>query len=171
MVWKNWEEKFSTKIENWEIEVWWNDKLIYTTSLWYKFELENNDLGSDKILEITETFSYLNKIWLWYFWNNFKSMLESIKNYLPRETSYLSIDEKSWNFLSMTELYWIVIPIFKNLWFIDNSQNLDYLAPDEITDTVMSYRLTKIPWWESFQKWKPFNEVIFWEMLQKITKV
>lgn len=171
MVWKNWEETFKQKIQNWKVEVWVNDKLIYTTALWYKFELENNDIGNDKLLEITESFSYLDRIGLWYFWNNFQEMLESIRTYLPNQASYLNIDEQSWNFLSMRELNEIIIPIFKNVWFIDNSQNLDYLAPEEVTDTVMSHRLSKINWWKSFEKWKPFNKVIFWELLQQTNKV
>lgn len=170
LLWKNWEKNFSQKIQNWKIEVWAQEKLIYTTSLGYKFELENSEVWNDKILEITKTFNYLNKIWLWYFGENLKSMFETLRSYLPNQTWYLSIDEKSWDFLNMRELNEIIIPIFQNIWFIDKTQNLDYLLPEEVTDLEMINRVSKIEEWKAFIDWK-FNREIFWELLQKTNKV
>lgn len=171
IVWKNWEEKFSQKIQNWKIEVWADNKMIYTTSLWYKFEFENNEIWSMKIVEITEKFNYLNKIWLWYFGENFKKMLELIPVYLPNAGLNLSINEKSWNFLSNDELFLIIIPIFQNIWFLEKknfSQNISEVQ--ETTDLQMMTRIFKIKNWSAFIDWK-FDAKIFWELLQSKNKV
>lgn len=170
LLWNNWEKQFSQKIQNWKIEVWANEELVYTTSLWYKFEFNQDLLWVQKLSDITERFNYLNKIWLWYFGEKFKNMLALIPIYLPNQALNLSINEKTWDFLSNYELFNIIIPIFQNIWFIEAGQNIDYLLPQKITDMQMMARVSKIENWGAFIDGK-FDAKLFWELLQSKNKV
>lgn len=170
LLWNNWEKQFSQKIQNGKIEVWANEELVYTTSLWYKFEFNQDLLWLQKLSDITERFNYLNKIWLGYFGEKFKNMLALIPIYLPNQWLNLSINEKTWDFLSNYELFNIIIPIFQNIWFIEAGQNIDYLLPQEVTDMQMMSRVSKIENWGAFIDGK-FDAKLFWELLQSKNKV
>jgi hypothetical protein len=170
LLWNNWEKQFSQKNQNGKIEVWANEELVYTTSLWYKFEFNQDLLWLQKLSDITERFNYLNKIWLGYFGEKFKNMLALIPIYLPNQWLNLSINEKTWDFLSNYELFNIIIPIFQNIWFIEAGQNIDYLLPQEVTDMQMMSRVSKIENWGAFIDGK-FDAKLFWELLKSKNKV
>jgi hypothetical protein len=164
MINSNWTETIQQKIgKDGHIEINADGKMVLVSSFWYRMEYENNWVWIEQSLETIKTFQYLKRIWLWYFGDNLKPMLEQMKQYLPNQTGYLSIDEKSWNFLNIQELNLIVIPVFQNIWFITKNQNLDYLFPEEITDTTMAERVKNTP----FEQWKNFNNAEYQKLLQK----
>ncbi len=170
ILWKYWEKSFSQKLQGWKIEVWADEKMIYTTSLWYKFEFENSEFWAMKVVEITQRFDYLNKIWLGYFGENFKKMMDCIPSFLPNQALRLNIDEKTWDFLDQVELGKI-LEIFINIWFLENinfSQNISNIQ--EVTDGQMMYRVWNLENWSAFIDWK-FDIKLFWELLQEKNKV
>lgn len=154
--------------ENWNIIFWIKDNLIYIKGFWYKFDFKNNIDNLLKIFEIIEKMNYIQKIWIWFFWDNFRDMIKIIKEF-PDKAWNLNIDEKTWNFLNFGEEIPLLISIFKKIWIIDPKQNTDYLKPDIIPNIEMQYRISKMDEsWKNFFKNNSFDENIFKDIIRNL---
>lgn len=129
---KNWKLILTEEIkiwDNWLIKMWSDWKLNYINSLWYTFSFDQ-DLNKswDKLFNITDKMDFLNKIWFWFFWEDFQKMITRIKTIhgskIPWLTS-INIDESNWDFLNDTELM-VIWDIFHKLWFFENAGNWHY---------------------------------------------
>lgn len=176
---ENWNLSIKTPINlwvNWSIEMWENWELIYMSSLWYNFKFDK-DLNKswDKIFEIKEQMDFLDKVWFWFFWGNFRTMIETIQeNYsLIPSTIWINIQEWIWNendFLSMSETIHIC-DIFKKIWFLWNEIN-----PNNLTNPTMTrwnfvgkiWELREKYWENSFynESWT-FSKIAFEKVIIK----
>lgn len=156
---------------NWSIEFWIGGEIIYTSSLWYKFDCENNFTWFEKAINISERFDYLHKIWIWYFWKDFRSMIDCIEKALPKQALWINISEGRWDFLGNFELD-SLLQIFKNVWIISIDQNTDYFMPDIMSETDMNKRLVDL-WkeWMNFYNNGVFNRDLFIKLLQTKNEV
>lgn len=175
---QNWNLSINTPINlwvNWSIEMWENWELIYMSSLWYNFKFDKDlNKSGDKIFEIKEQMDFLDKVWFWFFWNNFRTMIETIQeSSLITSNVWISIREWIWNendFLSMSETIHIC-DIFKKIWFLWNEIN-----PNNLTNPTMTrwsfvgkvWELSQKYWEDSFynQSWN-FSKIAFERVIVK----
>lgn len=152
---------------DWKVQVWKDDNLYYTNSLWYKFEFNKDNSWLDKMFDTIDKMDYFLKIWLWYFKDNFKNMVDTIKDIVPSVSS-ISIDEKEWNFLDNIETEKI-LNIFKSIWIIADF-DVNNTKPNIVKDIEMDEKMKKINenWNVFYDKNTWFNKQNFKEALIKI---
>lgn len=152
---------------DWKIQVWKDDNLYYTNSLWYEFEFHKENSWLDKMFDTIDKMDYFIKIWLGYFWNNFKNMLDTIKDIVPSVSS-ITINEKEWNFLDNIEAEKI-LQVFKNIWIIDWF-DVNNTKPNIVKDIEMDEKMRKINenWNIFYDKNTWFNKQNFKEVLNNL---
>lgn len=160
--------------ENWEIDMkkWekikiWENKtatleltstwdFFITNQLWYNFKYTNinsNKEESPKIsqdemsnfYEITRQMNILDRAWFWYFWDNFRVMMDLI-SVNSRNTWLWAINIQEWvwyqnDFLSEEELK-NVFTIFNKMGLVDNPNN--YHKPEVMSKTTFTQKIQEI---------------------------
>lgn len=147
-------ENKSVKVwENQSIEMTENWDLLLINSLWYKFEFENNWFDLENMYVLVEKMDYFNKIWLWYFWNSFKDIIQIFKQTLPIELVWwLYVNEKQNDFLDFFELD-LILSIFKKIWVLSTLQNTDFLLPDILKKSDFISNLEWLWSYNFFKDW------------------
>lgn len=151
----------------WQIEFWHNHEMIFTSSLGYTFNLDNDIYWVQKALDINDTFDYLDKIWLWYFGDNLANMAETIKTVFWNEFANVSLGESSFLKPEKTRNF---IDMFKKIWFINENQSIERHNATAIHDMEMTWRLKWLdvknksvwtPWWNAFSKGTSYDSMNF----------
>lgn len=191
--WKNWKnikeliqtpwiklnEKWELEIKepvkignNGTIELWENGELVYMSSLGYEFKFEKNlNISADSFFEIKNQIEFYDTIWFWFFWENFKQMMDILKaNQSIIWGLGISINE--WvgsknNFLNPAESI-KVCEIFSKIWFLEWNVSPNNLTNEKITKTQFTQKIINLSntYWENnfFYNdnfnWKWFLEVI-----------
>lgn len=173
---ENWNLKISSPINLWvneTIKMWQNWELIYMNSLWYTFNFDKNlNTSGEKLFEIRKQMDFYDRVWFWYFWSDFRKMIEIIQSNssLIWWTVWISINEWIWNendFLSISETQKIC-EIFKKLWFLDASVDPNNLTNESVSKAQFVYKTQEMweKYWENnfYLNWT-FNQQAFREVI------
>ncbi len=171
VIWANWETQFTQKVWNRTFEVKDDGNIFIQWAFWYNFRYENNLNGIEQYLEIADQIQYLDDMWLWHFWENFKEMV-SVLNLYTSYTGlrYINIDDtkmNSTNFINQVELTNISKAFYK-IWFL-SSENFSYgFKNGEMQKTEFTHIMQTRFEGRNFLKWGNFDREIFKQIITEI---
>lgn len=160
LIWVNWEKTFKQKVWNRTLETDKEWKILDHWAMWYVFKYDNNENWINKFLEISEEITYVDELWFWHFWNNFKDMVNTL-NELTNVTwlKKININDNelnSTNFMNQVELNTVTKAFFK-LWFLDNEVYSYWFKTEPITKTTFDTKMNTEFKWKNFFKWDIFS--------------